>query len=359
MTATLPIASEAGQITPAWLTAALGAACGGAKAVEVTAVVVGTGQMGDSVRLAITWDRPTDAPATVVAKLPAADPTSRATAASLRNYEIEVSFYRELAPQLPVRAPHCWYADWDPATNDFVLLLEDLAPAEQGDQLAGCSVDQAAIAVEELPRLHAPKWGDPSLASIEWLHRGSEESVAFTAQLVAGLFDGFRARYADRLDADVLALAERLMAALPTYLGNRPGPWTVTHGDYRLDNLLFGTHEGGPPVAVVDWQTAAHGPGIGDLSYCVGASLLPEARATHEEDLVRLYFDGLRAAGVEGLSWDECWTEYRRYTFGGLIMAIAASMLVKQTERGDAMFVTMAQRHGRHAIDLEADRFLG
>ncbi|HEY3701214.1 MAG TPA: hypothetical protein VGL32_03055, partial [Acidimicrobiales bacterium] len=70
------------------------------------------------------------------------------------------------------------------------------------------------------------------------------------------------------------------------------------------------------------------------------------------------YHDALRAAGVVDLGWDDCWTQYRRYTFGGLIMAVAASMLVEQTDRGDDMFVTMAQRHGRHAIDLEAERLV-
>jgi hypothetical protein len=52
------------------------------------------------------------------------------------------------------------------------------------------------------------------------------------------------------------------------------------------------------------------------------------------------------------------WSEYRRYTISGFLMAVAASMLVEQTDRGDDMFVTMAQRHGRHAIDLEAAEFL-
>ena len=76
-----------------------------------------------------SYDGATSAPASLVAKLPALDPTSRATAAAVRSYEIEVSFYRELAPELPVRAPRCHVALHDPATDDFILLLEDLAPA--------------------------------------------------------------------------------------------------------------------------------------------------------------------------------------------------------------------------------------
>lgn len=353
-----PIVTLAEHLTPEWLTAALAPSLAGAQVVDVDTRVVGTGQMGDSVRLSLTYDgAPDGAPASIVAKLPASDPTSRATASSLRNYEIEVSFYRELAPSLPVRAPGCHYAAHDADTHDFVLLLEDLAPAEQGDQLSGCSFDHAALAVDELVRLHAPRWDDPALADLPWLNRSTPETAAFTAQLVAGLFDGFRTRYADRLDADVVAVAERLVAGLGDYLTADPGPQTVAHGDYRLDNLLFGTDDGGPPVAVVDWQTVTLGAGVSDLSYFVGAGLLTEDRRVHEHELVRRYHDGMRAAGIE-LTWDDLWTQYRRFSFAGLLMAIAASMLVVQTERGDDMFVTMAQRHGRHALDLDADRVL-
>ena len=342
------------ELTPAWLADALGL-----PVVAVDAAFVGTGQMGDSVRLKLTYDGTgVEGPASLVAKLPATDEKSRGTAAALRNYETETSFYRELAPELPVRAPRCWYVDHDPVSDAFVLLLEDLAPAEQGDQLAGCSVDQAAIAVDELPRLHAPRWGDPKLADIPWLNRGGDDSAAFTAQLIGSLYPGFRERYAERLDPDVLEMGDGFAPRLLPYFTGRTGPRTVAHGDYRLDNLLFGTEAGGYPVAVIDWQTVTWGDGISDLSYFLGAGLVPEDRRAAEDELVRSYHGAMVAAGVDGLTWDDCWDRYRYYAFAGFLMAVAASMLVVQTERGDDMFVTMAQRHGRHVLDLEAERLL-
>jgi hypothetical protein len=39
-------------------------------------------------------------------------------------------------------------------------------------------------------------------------------------------------------------------------------------------------------------------------------------------------------------------------------MAIVASMVVRRTERGDEMFVAMAERHGRHALDVDAEALL-
>ncbi len=358
----LAIASTPEALTADWLTRALRAGASvpsGATVVGVEATAVGTGQMCDSLRLRLDWDAEGTVPPTVIAKLPAADPTSRATAKSLRNYELEVRFYQELAGALPVRTPQCLYADIDVEDADFILLLEDMAPARQGDQLAGCSPDEAAVAVAELPNLHAPRWGDASLAGIDWLHRDPATSQAFMAELLPVLHEGFRERYADQLDDDVTGALDALFSRLGDHLGGRTGPATIVHGDYRLDNLLFGGLDGGVPVAVVDWQTVSTGPAMNDVAYFLGAGLQPEARAVHEEALVRDYLDRLHVAGVEGYGWDACWEDYRRGTWGGLIMAVAASMLVERTARGDEMFLTMARRHARHALDLDAAALLG
>jgi len=56
---------------------------------------------------------------------------------------------------------------------------------------------------------------------------------------------------------------------------------------------------------------------------------------------------------------DECYRDYVRATFAGLIMAVGASMLVERTERGDKMFMAMAERHAQHALDLDAIATLG
>lgn len=66
------------------------------------------------------------------------------------------------------------------------------------------------------------------------------------------------------------------------------------------------------------------------------------------------YHDRLVDAGVADFSSDDCWTGYRWGAWSGLVMAIYASMIVEPTERGDRMFLTMAERHARHALDLDS-----
>jgi len=91
---TIPIADAPRALTPSWLTIALtdSGVLDGPRVVDATFKPIGTGQMCDCIRLEVRYDRPTDAPNTIVAKLPAADETSRATAKALRSYENEVRF---------------------------------------------------------------------------------------------------------------------------------------------------------------------------------------------------------------------------------------------------------------------------
>jgi aminoglycoside phosphotransferase (APT) family kinase protein len=188
---------------------------------------------------------------------------------------------------------------------------------------------------------------------LTWLEQPASESVRARAELVPGLFGVFVDRLAGRLDGEVLRLCEQVMGALDRYLANRPGPWTLLHSDLRLDNLLFGR----PRVTVVDWRTVKVGPGLSDVSYFIGSSLVPELRRDFEYELVRAYHRHLEAGGVD-LAWDDCWAGYRRYSLDGLVMAIAASVVDGPSARRDEVCVTMVNRHGCQALDLGAEEFL-
>ena len=349
-TDTVPLVHSAADVNAAWCDAALRGRLGDARVVAVRTDPVGTGQVADTIRIHLEYDRPGAGPPTLVAKVPSTDETSRAGAAATRTYEVEASFYRDLAAELPVRTPECWYAAHDVATNAYVVVLEDVAPAVQGDQMHGCSVTDIASAVDELALLQGPRWGDPTLLDLEWARRPSPEAAQGTGDLVTWAFESFQANYTARLQPETVALADRFIPRIREYVAHTPEPWTVVHGDFRADNLLFG----GPRVVVVDWQTVGLGAGPTDLAYLLGASLLPEVRRVHEDALVDRYVAGLGAQGVV-VDRDDVWTQYRRYAFGGLIMAIVAQALVVRTDRGDEMFITMADRHSRQALDLDSE----
>ena len=349
----IPLVSSPDDVSAGWLTDVLrtaGELDDHSRVIDVSGTPVGTGQVGDSVRFTMTYEGD-PGPATLVGKFPAADETSRAAAAATRTYEVETRFYQQLRDRVSIRTPKPYVALLDEATNEFVLLMGDLAPAEQGDQLAGCTPDAAALAMDEAAKLHAPVWADATLADLPWLNRASDEGRAFYVEMMATLYPGFLARYGDRVDREVVAVGDRLAEQLDAYLAHRPEPLTAAHGDYRLDNMLFSPD--GTAMTTVDWQTVSLAPGVSDISYFLGTSLTPDLRAAHEADLVRQYHDRLVAGGVDEYSFDRCWTDYRRMALAGFVMAVFASMLVGQTERGDEMFMAMANRSGRMAIDLE------
>ncbi len=351
----IPFISRPDDVTPEWLTdvlAAAGATESG-RVVALEAQAVGTGQVGDSVRFTLTWDQDDAGPATVVGKFPTEDETSRATATAVRTYEVETRFYQQLRDRVDIAAPVPYYAHIDMDTHEFAIMMNDLAPAEQGDQMAGCTPDEAALAMEEAAKLHAPVWGDTSLAGMAWLNRHSPETAAGYQQMLDVLWPGFQERYEGRVDPEVIVAGDALVERLADHLSYRPEPLTAVHGDFRLDNMLFDPRPGGVPLTTVDWQTVSYGPGVTDISYFLGTGLTPELRADVEEDLVKEYHATLRAGGVRDLGFDECWHQYRRFAFAGFLMAVLSSLIVGQTERGDEMFMAMANRSGRMALDLD------
>ena len=102
----------------------------------------------------------------------------------------------------------------------------------------------------------------------------------------------------------------------------------------------------------------AQGHPASDVAYFLGAGLLPEIRRETEQELLSHYHAELVEAGVVEYSMEELLRDYQRFSFSGLIMAVVASQIVEASERGDAMFAVMAERHAQHVTDLRAEEIL-
>lgn len=349
------VARELKDVTPHWLAGALrygGAIGDDSSIVDLAVEHVGTGQMGDCLRITPRYHGPAG-PSSLIVKLASTDETSRATGLTTRSYEIEVAFYRHLAPRMAIRTPRCYAASIDMSTGHFSLVLEDRCDSSQGDQLTGCSLDHAVLAVEQLAGLHASGWADPTLEEMDWLNRSTADQRVALAELVAAVYPGFVERYADRLTDDDRRLCDTYVDNLSRFLELRQPPFTVLHGDYRVDNMLFAA-AGDDPLTVVDWQTATWGPPAHDLAYFCGTSLPIDVRRRHEDDLLRRYHEQLCRHGIVDYSWDQLLDDYRLHAFAGAQMAIIASMIVERTERGDDMFFAMLTRSTELARDHDA-----
>ncbi len=339
MVTSASVVREPSDLTPEWLGEILGTDVG-----ELDVERIGTGQMSQNYRA--TWGEGES----VVLKLAAQDPGSRATGVGLGAYQREIRFYREVAPRIGEPLAACHAALYEEDEGWFTLVLEDVAPAHQGDQIAGCSVEEARLAMRELARIHAPVLGDPALAASDWLNQPSPLNQALLAQLLPGFLE----RYDDRVAPEHRELCERMTESLDGWSADRRPPLGLAHGDYRIDNMLFGEEGAQRPLTVVDWQTVSYGPAMMDASYFLGAGLTVEDRREHEEELLREYHSALKELGAPRFAWGECWEGYRHQAFHGVVMAVAASMLVERTDRGDDMFMTSLARHAQQAIDLDS-----
>ena len=325
-------------LTPAWLRAALAA---GGNPLEVTAVThtaIGTGQMGSSYRLTLECASP-DAPASIVAKLPSDDPAMRATVAP--GYKSEIGFYRELVDGLAVRTPVCHGTAMNEDGSVFVLLMEDMAPAEQGDQFAGATPEVALDAVVNLAGLHGPRWCDPTLSQHDFLSLTSPETAGFMGELMVSATEVFLERYAGRVtdeDAETLRGAAQLMGPL---LAARPERFSVIHGDYRMDNLLIAPDG---TVTAVDWQSVTIGLPGRDLAYFISTSLSVDDRRAQEDGLVRAYHEALLGYGVDDHPLDQCVDDYRFAMVSVPLFLVLGAAYGTPTDRGDAMFVALAER---------------
>ena len=331
------------DLTGRWLTAALQAAGHPDPAViDVEVSEIGTGQTGASYRLAVTYAGGTDLPPTLVVKLPAQDPEVRQRVAL--GYRAEVAFYDSVADTVEVPLPRCFASAISEDAQQFALLLEDLPPAQQGDQIAGCSPDQARAGVVALAGLHGPRWCDPT-----W-HAFTATSMPMAdAAMAKGLgdvarfaTDQFLERYGDRLEPG--------------------GP-----GDPRCRAATHRPLAAGRPAAV---QPAARrlpprqpdvrpGPGVGDGGRLAdpghrpagsGPGVLhhhqpdPGGPADHEQALVAEYHDALSGWGVRDYSLDRCFDDYRLGVLQAPLITTLGAAFSTASERGEAMYMVMLER---------------
>ncbi len=350
------------DLNPEWLTGALRetGVIGDASVESFESEIIGegTGFMGRLAQIRLGYEPPTaNAPRSLIAKFPSASPENRSLANMFRFYEVEARFYQEVAEEVELRTPRCYYSAVDSETQEFVLLLEDLAPARVGDQLAGCSPEQAELAVQQLAKFHAAWWESPRLGQLDWLPDTNDPMRAQMTQAGYQMaWVPFVQRFGDQVPPSMLETGERFGGKVATLMdGLAAPPRTILHADYRLDNLFFASPEGGDPLAVIDWQLCQRGRGTFDIAYFVTFTLTPEERRPKEMSLLHDYHRILTANGVRDYDFDDCLRDYRLSTlFCWLYAVIDLGGIDLANERGLALVTNDLHRAAAAVADLNA-----
>ncbi len=342
---TIPRGPE--DVTPAWLGSVLAA---DVETVDVSPI--GTGQTGATYRVSAVYSaQQPELPATFAIKLPAQDDAVRERVAL--GYRSEVEFYTDVAESVAIGVPRCFHSDISDDGTDFVLLLADMSPAVQGDQIAGCSEQEARLAVEALAGLHGPSWCDPAwlaLSSISMPKPGDEaaaKGLGDVSLMAAGIVIERLGTRISGHDQETLTAA---MGSVTPWLAAEPNRYALMHGDYRLDNMLFTPDR--TRVTVVDWQTMGVGLAGRDLAFFTATSLDPEMRPQVEERLVADYHRALLGYGVVDYDVDTCWHDYRLGVVQAPLITALGLAFASSTERGDEMILTMLSRGCRAVREL-------
>jgi len=352
MTPPVPIVAPE-LIDATWMTQALRGSGIDASVRELSMRSVGTGQLGETRRFDLRYagTPPPGAPVSLVGKFPSADPVSAETGRNLGIYRTEVMFYRELAPRTRIRTPRALVAEID-ESDRFVLLFEDLAPATQGDQMRGCSLDEARRVLREGALLHSAFWNDQALLKLPWVQVPAGAQGFYTTDLIERSWHHVQHHYADFLTAEMREVCDRYVRHHAYWNRPRDLPKCFSHNDFRQDNMMFGGADG--RVAVVDWQTASFlGAGM-DVAYFLGGAFDRPTRRQHERALLGEYHEALIAHGVRDYPFDRLLRDYAHYSFAIIAVALAATLIVKRTERGDRMLMQMVMSGAAQVLDNHA-----
>jgi thiamine kinase-like enzyme len=261
----------------------------------------------------------------------------------------EVSFYRQIRSDVPVKTPGVYYCEGD--SSDYVMLLEDLTDqdCEFRDLSSRCSAEEATRVVTTLAQLHARFWQSERFdGDLAWVHRFETNRDFRLLDLVRQLsvpisFENF----GRVLPSSIRDIVPQLMDKYPRLEEEwAREPRTLIHGDAHLGNMYFQDGVAG----LLDWQVHQRGQGMRDVAYFLINSLSEELRRAHQEDLIHHYLVTLRGLGVS-LDFDTAWRQYRLQSVYAWIAAVVTAPSNFQPEK---VIVAGLTRSCKAILDLDA-----
>ena len=237
----------------------------------------------------------------------------------------EVRGYRDIYPVNPLPTPACYFAGFDAAARQGIIIMEDLScrGVEFCNALRPQSQDQVARRLSLLAAFHARTWNSPAIAP-----GGQWADLVDFFDVMRGFFDK---KTAPADWARLIALPRGAATSVRfhdrawmidawnrvTAHGQRQ-PYCVLHGDMHLGNLYI--EPDGTP-GFLD-TLASRGPAMLEVSYHISASLDAADRPSCEALLVRHYLDELAANGAPAQDFDAAMRDYALYLVYGYFIWI-------------------------------------
>ena len=312
----------------------------------------GTGMMSELCRLMVAYEGDhREAPGSYIAKYASQNETNRQVALQYNLYERETRYFAELDPLTSARTPKAHLCVRQ--ADRFLLLLEDMTDYAVGSQVEGADLRQTELAIDELARLHSAF--ENRVAHLDWVPHIAGSYHADNMRTLGEIgFDGVLEKFGQLVPEHIAQAKTRFQAAVPRLQAfmDTP-PLTLAHGDYRMENLLYGTAPEHAPVVIIDWQGPLLARGLNDVALFLGQSTRTEVRRAHEHDLLARYLAGLHAGGVAGPPPDALWKDYRvSVLYNWLYAIVVAGTLDSSHEKAYAWMAEMLKRQVAAMHDL-------
>jgi len=357
-----------GDINAAWLNEVLPADVrngGTVCAIDIEVIGEGVGLMGEVARLTMQYE--SGGPVgvrTAIVKVPTENEGFKHVGLMLGLYQKEHGFYADASQHVPVSIPRAYYNAADEESGNFALVMEDMAPRRCGNQLDGCSREEAELALRELARFHATWWESPLLDEFKrWLPDTDDPYFELLEGAYVNSLPHMDAKFGHLLSEHVRGIAWRNQENYREFFDRGGGrrPHTMVHGDFRLDNMMFSQSDAGLELTLLDFQIPFRANGLWDVVYFLAGNFTPEWRREHQHQLVQLYHSALIDAGVADYPFDQCWQDYRACALvllGYIVTGAADFDPDTLNERGQELLSVMFGRYAVAIEDLGSAEFL-
>jgi hypothetical protein len=317
----IPVPRTFDQVTPDWLTRALGQTYPGIQVLSAT-VDATMGHKPNKARVHLTYDdagRKAGLPATLVVKGTFNGTTSRGRIIDFSNMAELVS-YRDIVPRIDINAPRMIYQSWEAEPSEsVVLLLEDMAyrkPTYFPNGFATLNYGQAGSILRAMAKFQAQTWNSAAFeAGGDW---GPGTPVGQNAARI-------RSDYFDILPRSehwATSVVSPRGAAIPRILrdpNRMETAWfrlidllqhhakVIVHGDEHLGNLAIESN--GTPI-FYDMLARGEAWPLGIARFLI-PTLDSLDRRAWEKALLAGYLADLERYGASVPTFEEAWLAYR------------------------------------------------
>lgn len=233
------------------------------------------------------------------------------------------------------------------------LVMEDLSGTTvPGNQVAGADPADAEAVVVELARLHSEFFPLTHESAPDWMIRLPEVCDYWSDAAGRGATIAAQ-RFADDLPPeshDAIREATELVRAWHLLPHSR---LTLTHGDPRVDNVLFDTTGTAPSAVIIDWQVTGLRNPMYDVGYFMSGSVDVAERRTHEMRLIGRYVEvfGERADGYDLAT---ATADYQLQLLSGLYISLAALDVLPDNPVVNKLILALLERNCAAVIDWKS-----